>query len=281
MKPSFPSERIVESNWKVDGIKKEVPTYLVKPLDESICKKAVIYVHGLNGNGCMVKYFNYSMFDNIYLFGYDQRAQGNNLNKPSRFYKQYIFDLDKVITAFKQKFPHVEEIYLIGESWGSTICFLYEKHFSNKIDGVIGWNMPYDIIDLCPTKGWTKFKSSMKVILTFLTSINTYDESPFAEALTNNKILIRLVKTIKNNKVSNKVILACWRSMKKPWKVLKNPPIKSKYIQSMEDAMLSKKRLLIIKNFPCTEIFEKGYHILTFDDNVSDKLFSSIKSIVL
>ncbi len=281
MKPSYPQERIIEAEWNINGIKQPVPTYLVKPINEAKATKVLIYIPGLNGNGCMVKYFNYPFFDNVYLFSLDQRAQGNNKNKSSRFYKKYIEDLDRVIDAFKARYPHVKEIHLCGESWGSTIAFLYAKYHSDKITSVIGWNMPYDVVDVSPIKGWKKFKNTMKVLTTFSTPIDTFDDSPMADALTNNKLLIRIVKTMKNNKLSNKVILASWRSFKKSWKVLQNPPIKCKYIQSMEDALLSQKRLPMIKNLKNTVIFEQGYHILTFDDNVSDKLFNEIKGIIL
>ncbi len=280
MKPAYPSERIVESNWKVEGIKKEIPTYLIKPINNS-SKKVLIYLPGLNGNGCLVKYFNYPCFDNIYLFSFDQRAQAANPNKASRFYKTYLKDLNKIINTLKEKYPEIEEIHLCGESWGSTLAFLFSKYYPSQIKSVFGWNMPYDVIDISPIKGWTKVKNSLKVLLTFLTSINTYDEAPMADALTNNKLLIRIVKTMKNNRLNNKVTLACWRSLKKSWKVLKNPSVTSKYVQSLEDALLSPKRLEMIKNIPYVEIFEKGYHILTFDDNVSDKLFFCIADFIL
>ncbi len=281
MKPSYPQERIVEESWNINGMKKPIPTYLIKPIDENEANKVLIYIPGLNGNGCMVKYFNYPFFDNIYLFSLDQRAQANNQNSASRFYKTYIRDLDKVIDELKNKYPNINEIYLCGESWGSTIAFLYAKYHPTKIKSVIGWNMPYDIVDVSPIKGWKKFKNTLKVLATFSMSINTYDDAPMADVLTNNKLLIRIVKTMKNNRLNNKVILASWRSFKKAWKVLKAPTFNCKYIQSMEDAMLSKKRLPMMKANKNIVIFDQGYHILTFDDNVSDKLFNEIKGIIL
>ncbi len=278
MKSSYPRERIIEEEWQIPGFKLPVPTFIIKPIKTS--KKVLIYIPGLNGNGVMVKYFNYPYFDNCYLFSLDMRAQGSNTNSASKNYKKYINDIFNTIQTLKQKYPEIEEFYLCGESWGSTLSFIYSMYYPETINGVIGWNMPYDVVDVSEIHGWKKFKNSCKVLWTYLTNINTYDTAPMADALTNNALLKRIVKTMKNNKLSNRVILAAWKSFKKAYKALENPQIKVQYIQSLEDALLSKRRLNYIKSLPNVKILDKGFHILTFDDNVSDELFLYIKKFI-
>lgn len=279
MKKSFDSHRIINENWQIDGIKKPFPTFCVKSLNPT--NKCLIYIPGLNGNGSMIKYFNYKVFDDCYLFSFDPRAQGNNENKASRNYKKYINDIEIIINEFKKQYPFINQIYLSGESWGSTLAILTYNKLKNQINGTIGWNMPYDVVDVSTEKGWSKFKKSMKVLWTFLTSINTYDEATLVESLTNNRVLLKVVQMVKRNKLNNKIPLAAWRSFKKAWKVLINNNLNIKYIQSKEDVLLSKKRLNEISKINNVIIFEKGYHILSFDDNVSDSLFNEIYKFIM
>ncbi len=277
MQTSFKDNRYKEETWYVKKSPNGIPTYLVSPRNNKKSNTLLLFIPGLNGNGSMIKYFNYPYFDNMYLFSFDQRAQGFNTNKPSRFYKKYLKDLNYLIDEIKIRYPHINNIYLCGESWGSTLSFLFHKYYFQKINGVIGWNMPYKVVDLSPKKGWNKFSSSMKTLLTFLTSIDTYDDAPMASELTNNKVLLRIIKSIKRPKLSNKVILAAWRSFKKSWKYISKNNFNYLYIQSLEDAMITLKKV----NHEAMHndkiiIFKKGYHLLTFDNNVSDKLFKII-----
>lgn len=281
MQKPFSKERTIEENWKINNISKSIPIFMIEPIKKNITK-ALILIPGLNGNGSMIRFFNYNEFDDCLLFSFDPRAQGNNKNKASRFYKKYVEDIKLLIDEFKVKNPQIKEIFLCGESWGATLAFLTYKKYSKDIKGVIGWNMPYNVVDVAPEKGWNKFIKTLKVFITFLTSINTYDEAPLADALTNNKVVKKVIQMVKNNKLNNKVPIAAWRSFKKSWKVLENNEnLNIKYIQSMEDVMLSKKGLSKIQNIKNVIIFEKGYHILTFDDNMSDKLFYEIFNFIL
>lgn len=276
MKKSFEKSRIINEEWEIKGFKEKVPTYLIKP--KSKTDKALIYVPGLNGNGSLIRFFNYKEFNNCYLFSFDARAQGNNKNKASRFYKKYVRDLIKVINEFKRKNKKVKEIYLCGESWGSTLSILAYKKTKKKklIEGVIGWNMPYSIVDLSSEKGWKKVKRNLKVFFTFITSISTYDESPLSDKLTNNATIKKVILMVKNNKLNNKVPIAAWRSFKKSWKIVENHDKNIRYIQSWEDAMLSRKGVKKINSLDHVVKFDKGYHILTFDEQVQDKLFYEI-----
>ena len=121
------------------------------------------------------------------------------------------------------------------------------------------------------------------MIITFLTNINTYDTGAFVDGLTNDKVLIKVIKFLARKKVSNRVIISAWRSFKKSWKyLLKNHEnINFKYIQSNDDIMKSSSIVekLRTKTDKVT-IFQEGTHILTFDKFHQDKLFNEIHNFI-
>lgn len=279
MKKIIENTKILDEEWKVPGIKEKVPVIMIEPQISNFTNTLVIFITGLNGNSSFTKYFNYDCFKAVYLFSYDQRAQSKNKNKASKNYKIYLKDLDFIINEIKSRYHYIEKIILIGESWGSSLAFLYNKYRPNKINGTFGWNMPYKVKDIQPKSFSAKLKLSIKVLLTFLTPIETFDESPIAGALTNNLILKRMLKANKSNKLSNRVVIAAWMTFKKSWRYLicNCNNINFTYIQSGEDVMATdqiiNKAMLKSDNFIK---FDKGYHILTFDENVSDKLFQKI-----
>lgn len=253
--------------------------YGVKCLNNS--NKCIFFIPGLNGNGAMINYWNYPMINKYHLFSFDPRAQADNHSRPSRFFKTYIDDIHNIINFIKKEFE-INEVYLVGESWGGALCSLYAKYY-NDVKGYFFWNVPYKIVDTSIEKGKEKFIKSAKMMLTFLTNINTYDTGRFVDKLTNDEVLIRIVKALRRNKVSNRVILAAWRSFKKSWKfIAKNfDIINFKYIQSMQDIMGSidmVKKLSLKTNK--IMIFDKGYHILSFDKNMSDELFNELEKFI-
>lgn len=285
MKKKYEQDRIME--WNIDTMHGEIPIYCVKPITKSKgTKKLVLFIQGLNGNGSTIYYWNYPAFDNAYLVSFDARAQANNTLKPSRYYKTFIKDIDIIIDNLKQKLDF-DEIYLMGESWGAALSVLYKKRYPEKINNLIIWNMPYRAVDVSKGKNNdSKIKRNVYMLSTFLFSINTYDQAPFAKELTNNKLLLRTVQLLRNNRLSNKVIIASWRSFKPAWKFLLKhrdelEKINITYIQSMEDVMLEMKAVnKLTADDKNVYIFEQGYHILTFDDNVNERLFDIISKIV-
>lgn len=284
MKNKYEQNRIKEWNIETkDGI---IPIFCVKPTTENRkTKKLVLFIQGLNGNGSTIYYWNYPTFDDAYLVSFDARAQANNTLKPSRHYKTFIKDIDLVVDNLKEKL-NFDEIYLMGESWGAALAVLYKKHYPEKIKNLIVWNMPYRAVDVSKNDNSNKTKRNIYMLSTLIFSINTYDDAPFIKELTNNKILLRTIQLLRNNRISNKVIIASWLSFKPAWKFLFKHSNEFKklnitYIQSMEDIMREMKAVnkltLDDKN---VHIFKQGYHILTFDDNVNDKLFNIISKIV-
>lgn len=284
MKKKYDDSRIIE--WKIDTGHGQIPIFCVKPINKNKnTKKLVLFIQGLNGNGSTIYYWNYPAFDNAYLVSFDARAQAGNDLKPSRFYKRFIRDIDLVIKNLKEKLS-VNEIYLMGESWGSALALLYKKYNPNVVNNLITWNMPYKAVDVSKGNESNVIKRNLLMLSTCLFSINTYDDAPFIKELTNNKLLLRTIQVLRNNRLSNKVIIASWLSFKPAWKFLikhKNEfkKLNITYIQSLQDIMREPKVVnKLIADDKNVYIFEQGYHILTFDDNVNDKLFQLIGEIV-
>ncbi len=276
---SFNEKRVSIKNTKVNGFAKEVPITIIKPNKKS--NTLVLFICGLNGKGLLAKYFNVDgLLDEYYIMSYDQRAQGDNLNKSSRCYKRYIDDIDLIVQHIKETMPQIKNIYLVGESWGTSLAILYNKYYPNKVKGTFGWNMPYKPVDITPLKGKAKLKMINKNIFTFLTNIDTYQDSPLAPCLTNNKLLVRISNMNVNKQVSTRVTLAAWRTFKPSWRYLLKTNQNIKYIQSLDDAMFIKSRLDKIKLCKNVEIYEKGYHILSFDLDVQQQLFNDLVTFI-
>ncbi len=276
----FDSKRIEEFLFEVNNDK--FPFTKISPKNNiEKCDKLVIFLSGLNGNSNFIKYFSNDCFDDVFLISYDPRAQANNKLKPSQKFKKYLSDLDKIINKYLEENQNIKEIYLIGESWGSCLAFLYNKYYPNKVKGTLGWNMPYEIVDTSKKED-NNFMLKLKVVVTLLTWIDTEEKSILTEEMTNNAALRRLIINSRRLKLSNKVIIASWRSFKKSWKYfLKNKDNQNfLYIQSKDDILKSKKIFKKIKSKNNIIFLEEGTHLLSFDINVSNQLFSLIKKFI-
>lgn len=276
------NKRIID--YTFNNKKNKFQIFCNLPLTNTKCDTLIFYIPGLNGNGSLVHYFDDQVFNKYLVCSFDPRAQGDNQLKASRNYKKYIDDIFFVINNICNKFNNIKNIFLIGESWGANLAFLFNKYYPNVTRAIIGWNMPYHVIDTSDLKGWKKIKNSLKVLLTYTTNINTFDDTPFNEQLTNNKVLIRIVKTIKNNRISNRVILAAWKSFKQSWRYLLKNATKNNlfYIQSSKDALISKdivNKFVRLHPINFREI-DGGYHILTFDESANKLLFNDIDCII-
>ena len=273
MKHKINEDRCFKTTYKKET--EEFTIYGVKSLNPS--KKFIFFIPGLNGNGTMINYWNYPFANEWNLFSFDARAQGDNTCRPSRNYKTYIKDIHNIIEFIKKEYQ-MEEVILLGESWGGALCSLYAKYY-NDVNGYFFWNVPYHIVDVSNEKGKSKFIKSAKMILTFLTNINTYDNGRFVDKLTNDEVLIRVVKALRRNRVSNRVIIAAWLSFKKSWKfIAKNfERINFKYVQSLQDILGSIDVVNNLKNkTDKIIIFDKGFHILSFDKEMDEKLFNEV-----
>lgn len=249
------------------------PTYYIPSNKPS--KKMIIFVPGLNGNGVLINYFNEEICNDFHLFSFDGRAQAENKSKPYRSYKKFLKDIDAIVDYVKDEY-NVDEIYLTGESWGAGLCLLYD-HIYGKVKKVFCWNCPKEVVNTSKQKFKDAFVRNIKMLCTFLFSINTYDNQDFVDELTNNKVLLRTIKIYRNKKLSNKVILAAWRSFKPAWKVIEKKLVNNfRYIQSGDDILFNKARIDEIKSNINIIYYEHGTHILSFDNLMSKQLFSDL-----
>ncbi|MGL5246321.1 MAG: alpha/beta fold hydrolase [Mycoplasmoidaceae bacterium] len=272
----FDKYRVEEFDFIVG--KKSFPFIRINPLKKS--DTAVLCSFGLNGNSKFIKYLNYPCFDNVDFISYDQRAQSKNKLKPSMLHTTYINDMNLVINEYLKQNKNIKKLYIIGESWGASLAFLCKKKYPKNINGVLGWNMPYEIRDSSKSeKNNTLLK--LKVLLTLLTGINTNGITFLSHDTTNNQAIKKLIINSRNTLLSNKVVIAAWKSFKRAWRYfLKNPNENFIYIQTGEDNMKSNFLFKNGKEYKNIIMFEKGTHLLSFDINVADKLFNEIKEFI-
>ncbi len=268
----FDEARITKSELNLKGMEKPIPIIMVEPKEasETVC----IFINGLNGNIGMIPYFDFETFDDKYLLGFDQRAQGDNHNKPTKNYWVYVDDLDLIINHIKASMPHVKKIILLGESWGTALAILYNQKYPNHVSKILGCNMPNEIVNISPLSVWSQTVISLKICFTLLTNIDTKILSPFAEVLSSNKVLKRIVKMQSKVKYSSKVTLASHFSFRKAWKILVTEIAREDsivyYVQSGEDKMISKSNKLLDKSASNYIFIKTGYHILTLEKNGED-----------
>ncbi|MGL5640047.1 MAG: alpha/beta fold hydrolase [Mycoplasmoidaceae bacterium] len=272
----FDEHRVEEFDFIVG--KKTFPFVRINPLKKS--DTAVLCSFGLNGSAKFIKYLNYPCFDNVDFISYDPRAQSKNKLRPSMWHTTYINDMNSVINEYLKQNPNIKKLYIIGESWGSSIAFLCKKKYPENINGVLGWNMPYEVIDTSK-KQRNNTLLKMKVVLTLLTGINTNGVTILSHDTTNNKAIQKLILSSRNKLLSNKVVIASWRSFKRAWRYfLKNPEENFIYIQTGEDNMRSKILFNDGKQYKNVIMFEQGTHLLSFDINVANELFDVVKEFI-
>lgn len=246
--------------------------------------KICLFINGLNGDKNAIKYFR--KINDSFLVSFNHRQWDDNTQPGSKNPNVYIDDIYKIIVKLKEIYPN-NKIFLLGESWGSALSIIFQKNYSDMIDGVFTWNMPFGIKKLEDSESKNSIVNSFRMILTLLFNKNYYSPTMFPHELTNNVILKRAIKIRnKDKKASNRVIIAAWKSFKKSWKILlKNVSKKSNlnfvYVQSMGDALISEKKVNKLKhklyeNQKKIYIFDKGTHILSFDIEECKKLFDLI-----
>ncbi len=284
---SFDENRIKKTTIKIPY---DLELIIIEPKKET--SKICLFISGLNGDKSSIKYFDNKTFDDKYLITFNHRQWGDNKAKSSKNYNVYIEDIFNVIKQLNVLYPN-KEIYLIGESFGSSLSIIFYNKYPQLISGVFVWNMPGGAKGNDLDKQEGQFLTSIKILMTFLFNINFKSPSFFPEQLTNNKILYRAIK-IQNMKKEgdNKVIIASWYALKKAWKtlyeILENKQhLNLVYIQSLEDALMGKSKIKRLENkFPNLKnnkyyIFEKGTHILSFDMNEANHLFELMDSFIM
>lgn len=280
----FEAERISKISLDTAVFKHPIPIICVKPLHKDANTCVFIYNCGLGGTNALSLYMNNFAFDTNYFVTYEKMKHGENQNKPSQFKRLFLKELDCVVNWVKQNYPD-KKIYLLGESWGCAINFIYLKKHTNKISGVINWNMPTKVKSPKNLTFKSAWASAWRELATFI--VNVELELPINEDankdLTTDPILLRAINIYSNARRSSRLAIAVWRYMWPSYRFLlhnaNNPKYNFLYIQSGEDALMTKKHIDKIMKQADDHHFiklEKGYHIMSMEPNEADKLYTEV-----
>lgn len=286
MKKKIDESHIKYFNNKVLGIKKTIPFLSISPrIMNDNNSKGFIFVSGLNGTKSTISYFNFPIFEDKWLFTFDNRAQRENKNFPSKKYRKYVNDAKLIIDYLIETNPNIKQWYLIGESWGGAIIsLLTKKQLNSKINSVFMWNIPCKIIkNVDPRSKKESIINNLKTIINYVFSIPLKTNNPVNEKLTNNKILLKTMKIYSYDKINIGTTIAAWRTFKPAWNnLIKNHNnINFRYIQSNEDILKDDKMVQELKKRTNKVIeFKKGTHILSFDNQMDDFLFDELSKFI-
>ncbi len=262
----------------------KIPVLCVEP--KTITKDTVIFIFngGIGSSIPSSLYMNSFLYNHHYFITYEKAGHNGNKNKPSQYRKPYLNELDEVVLWVKKNFLG-KKIYLLGESWGTGINFIYYSKNKNKIDGAIGWNMPFGITN--PEKKTAKQMYSIvwREIVTFLFNVECH--LPVAQTsqdkFSRDPMFRRLLKLVPPSKTNTKINLSVWRFMKPTYNFIckngKNKKNKFIYIQSGEDLMANWNKIKKIEQKVDTEHyikFKTGYHVLSMEPKESSILFNEI-----
>lgn len=280
----FELERTNKVNLVTNKFKKEIPIVWISPRNVTNDSCVFIYCCGLGGTNSFNVYMNHPAYDQHYFITYDKMGHGDNQNKPSQFKRKYLVELDCIVNWAKNQFPN-RKIFLLGESWGCSINFLYYKKYFSKIHGVINWNMPTKPHSPVKKTLWQYWQFVWRELVTLLTNINLQLplEQTHAELLTTNPLLVRAMKMMPSTRNSTRLTLAVWRYMRPSYKFLlrncNNNKYNFLYVQSGKDYLMIKRDIDRIEqkaNVDHFLIVPSGYHILTMEPQESTILYNRI-----
>lgn len=284
----FESERCNELLLKSEYFTYDIPLLIVNPKNVSDSSSIILFTSGLGNSNALASYMNNELFDNNWFISYEKAMHGDNKNTPSQFKKAWLNELDSVVEYAKKKYPG-RKIFLIGESWGSAINFVYYKKHKSKIAGTLNWNSPFKIINPEKVPFKLMFKTSCRQLSTFL--FNTNKLIPHiqskVEMFTSDPILARLMKFEPEVKRNTRATMAAWRFMRPAYNFIKkygkNPDFDFLYIQTKDDILQKKSTIkTLIKHMDDNhlQVWESGKHILQFEPLESDKLFKEIHKFI-
>lgn len=103
----------------------------------------LIFLHGGPGISlhALFRYFHHELEDHFVVVGWDQRGAGKSYNKaiPQNSIKidSFIADLHQLVQYLKQRFKK-DNVYIVGESWGSLLGTLYAYQYPDDVAAYIG-----------------------------------------------------------------------------------------------------------------------------------------------
>lgn len=280
----FENERVTTTKIESVNFRHYIPVVYVKPKQE--VKESVVFIFngGIGSSIPSCLYMNSFLYDNHYFVTYEKAGHNENKNKPSQFKEFYLNELDEVVNWVKKQYPE-KKIFLLGESWGTAINFVYYKKYGKKIDGTIGWNMPFAITN--PERKTAKQMYSIvwREIVTFLFNVECHLPvvQTSQDKFSRDPLFRRLLKLVPPSKTNTKINLSVWRFMKPAYNFVKkqgtNKNMKFLYVQSGEDIMANWKKVKKIEQYVDKEHYVKfptGYHVLSMEPKESILLFNKI-----
>lgn len=280
----FEEERISEFEINSNKFKHPIPGICIKPKTETKDSVVFIFNSGLGGTIPSVKYMNYFAFDENYLISYEKMGHGENKNKPTKWKRIYLKELDEVVNWVKKNYQN-KRIYLLGESWGSQINMIYYGKHRDKVDGTVNWNAPFNIKNPEKHPFHIVWRMAWKHIATLLFNVTCTlpkvqgSQSKFSRNPILNRAL-NIVPPVKNN---SKATLVVWKYMSASYKWVKKHGKDSNlnflYVQSGEDVMADMKKIdKLEKHMDNNHLLrlKTGYHVLSFEPEESKILYSKI-----
>lgn len=280
----FEDSRINKTEITTNRFKEPIPVVYVSPITTNDKTCVFIFCCGLGGTNSFNVYLNNPIYDTNYFVLYDKMGHGDNKNKPSQYKKKYINELDCVVEWAKAQFPG-KKIFLLGESWGCAVNFVYYKKYGNKIDGVINWNMPTSPKSPQKKSAWQNWRFFWREFITVVTNVNLTlpVEQNNNELLTRNRLLIRAMAMMPQTRNSTKLTLAVWRFMRPSYSFLRknasNPKYNFLYVQSGQDNLMTARHIKKVEANADANHYLKvptGYHILTMEPEESKILYKAI-----
>jgi len=284
----FEQERMENTELTNPMFVSPIPLLVVNPKTITDKSTVIIFTSGLGNTNVLASYMNNKLFDENWFISFEKAMHGNNKNLPSQFKKQWLNELDLVVDYVKERFPG-RKIFLIGESWGSAINFVYYKLNKDKVAGTVNWNSPMSVINPEKVPFKKMVATSFIQLSTFL--FNTNKLIPHiqnkVEMFTSDPILVRLMRFEPDVKRNTRATLAVWRFMGPTLRFLKkygkDDNYKFLYIQTKEDILQKPSTIKSLsKHMDANhfQLWEKGRHILQFEPNESDKLFEAISQFI-
>lgn len=290
MMKKFPDCSINNINYQSKLFVCPIPILCIEPEKKTNNSVVFIFNCGLGGTNKWNEFMCFPIFQENYFISYEKASHGNNKNKPSQYRKKTLIELQEVILFVRNKYPN-RKIYLLGESWGSSINFLYLKQYGHKyVDGVVNWNMPYKPKNVEKLPFFKKLSITCKIIFTWLFNIGLNDkQSNFVhDKLSQNVFLVRAKRIAGTQSMNTKLPICSWRFMKPSWrflfKNLSNNTYNFLYIQTGQD-ILAKKKIVdkLNNNYKSSKKYlfiPSGFHVLTFEPKESTILYSEIKKFI-
>ncbi len=280
----FDGKRIQIISLTSKHFKHKIPLLCVKP--KNLTDKSVVFIFngGIGNSIPSCAYMDNIAYDDNYFITYEKAGHNDNKNKPSQFKKMYLNELDEIVNWTKKYLPN-KKIFLLGESWGTAINFVYYKKHSAKVDGAIGWNMPFRIVN--PEKKTAKQMYSIvwRELLTFFFNVECHLPvvQSSQEKFSHDPLFGRLLQMVPPSKTNTKINLSVWRFMRPSYRFVckngKNPQYKFMYVQSGEDVLANWKVVKkITANCDSNHYYKipTGYHVLSMEPKESKDLYNKV-----